>query len=980
VGALRIRYSTEFPYNFTLLCQRPSSKETFVLRFRRFVLCPAFALPTVMLGLLSIASAQKPRAITTPVQAFGHEIGADYQLVDYTQETTYLQTLAKESDRMKLVDIGMTAEGRHQYMAIISSPENMAKLDHYRQISEKLAHAKGLTDTEAQALSEEGRSIVWIDGGLHASETVGAQQLIETIYELNSKTDPETMRFLHDDIMLCTFANPDGMELVSDWYMRNPVAEKRSLQGVPRLWQKYIGHDDNRDFYSSNMPESTNINRILFREWYPEIVYNHHQAGPAGTVIFMPPFRDPNSYHYDPLIPLGIEAVGTAMHQRLVEENKPGSISRTGASYSTWFNGGLRTISYFHNEIGLLTEIIGDPTPMQLPLVPSHQLPSNDLTFPVPPQTWHFAQSIAYEQTNNRAVMDYASRERQHLLYNTYLMAKHSVDAGSKDSWTITPKRIDALEAAAAEKAGTSPDALRRAARGTLSPDAPNGGVTGGEVPSELYDTVLHDPAKRDPRGYIVPSDQPDFPTATKFINTLMKSGVEIHQATAAFEVAGKHYPAGSYIVMTAQAFRPEILDMFEPQDHPNDFPYPGGPPNRPYDTTGWTLAFQMGVHFDRELEPFTGPFEIIKTDLAKPIPGTLGGVTGTPAGYLVSHEYNDAYTLTNRLLKAGQPVYWLKDTTTVEGREMAPGALWLPYSADTAKLLETATKTLGINAFGVSQAPSGAVLQLHPVRVGLVDQYGGSMPSGWIRWLFEQFEFPFTVVYPQTLDAGDLHARYDVLVFADGSIRQPARGGGGGGRGFGQMSPESIPAEFRPWLGSITANKTMPQLEAFVNDGGTLLAIGTSTSIASAMKLPLEEAPTEMSKGVETLVPPERFYIPGSLLKAQVNPANPIAYGVPATVDVDFDHSPSFHLGPDAAQKGIKTVAWYGNGTLLDSGWAWGEQYIHNTTAIAEAAVGKGKVVLYGPEVTFRGQPHSTFKFLFNGVLYGPSTEGTLK
>jgi hypothetical protein len=461
-----------------------------------------------------------------------------------------------------------------------------------------------------------------------------------------------------------------------------------------------------------------------------------------------------------------------------------------------------------------------------------------------------------------------------------------------------------------------------------------------------------------------------------------MKTGVEVEQASAPFDVAGKHYPAGSYIVLAAQAFRPQVLDMFEPQDHPNDFPYPGGPPNRPYDTTGWTLAYQMGVQFDRVTEAFTGPFAVIKTDLAVPLPGSIAGVTGRPAGYLVDHEYNDSYTLTNRLLKAGQPVFWLKAATTAAGKTMPPGALWLPYSADTAKLLGDATKTLGISAVAVASAPTGAAIQLHPVRVGLVDQYGGSMPSGWIRWLFEKFEFPFTVIYPQTLDAGDLHAKFDVLVFADGSIRAPSTGGRGGGGGYGMraMKPEDIPAEFRPWLGSITAAKTIPQLQAFASDGGTLLTIGSSTSIAGYLKLALQNAPMEMVKGELTPVPPDRFYIPGSLIKAHADPADPIAYGVPANITVDFDSSPSFTLGPDAEMKGLHTIAWYDDDNLLASGWAWGSKYINHTTAIAEANVGKGKVVLYGPEVTFRGQPHSTFKFLFNGILDGPATETTLK
>jgi hypothetical protein len=914
-------------------------------------------------------TAEPPRKITTPKQALGFNIGDDYYLANYTQLTAYWQTLAKESDRMKLVDIGPTAENRRQYMAIISSPENLAKLDHYKEISAKLARAENLTDAEAHALSEEGRAIVWIDGGLHASETVGAQQLVETVYQLNALTDPETLRFLHDDIVLCVLDNPDGMDLVSNWYMREPIPEKRVTEGpaggTPRLWHHYIGHDDNRDFYMNNMPESTNISRILFRDWYPQIMYNHHQTGPLGTVIFMPPFRDPFNYHYDPLIPLKIEAVGTAMHERLVEENKPGSGMRSTANYSTWYNGGLRTVTYFHNMTGILTEIIGSPTPMQLALVPARQLPSNDLPFPVAPQLWHNRQSIEYEQTNNRAILDYASREREHLLYDTYRMAKNSIQRGNEDSWTVTPKRIEALEAEAAK---------------TKSDERPAGPSfdNARTAPANLYKKVLHDPSQRDPRGYILSADQPDFPTATKFVNALMKSGVEIQQATSDFDVAGKHYPKNSYVILCAQAYRPHILDMFEPQDHPNDFAYPGGPPNRPYDATGWTLAFQMGVQFDRELEPFTGPFTKITTDLAKPIPGTITG-PAKPAGYLVSHAYNDAYTLTNRLLKANQPVYWLTAKTALDNKELAPGALWLPYSAETQKLLETATQQLGINAYAVAKKPTGEAIQLHAEKIALYDQYGGLMPSGWIRWLLEQFEFPFTVIYPQTLDAGDLHQKFDDILLSDGAISAP-REGQQEGRVGRQPKPEQIPAEFRPWLGTITPDKTIPQLQKFVADGGTLLAIGSSTAISRYFDLPLENALTEIVKGKEQPVSPERFYIPGSLMRTQVDTTNPVAYGMPVKVDVFFDHSPAFHATPDANLRGVQTIAWYAEGNLLDSGWAWGQQYLNNSIAVAQATMGKGKVLLYGPEIAFRGQPHATFKFLFNGLLYGPSTPTLLK
>ncbi|SNT36177.1 Zinc carboxypeptidase [Granulicella rosea] len=910
-----------------------------------------------------VASAQT-RTITTPKESIGFNMGDDYMMANYTQAEAYVKKLATESDRMKLVDMGLTAEGRHQWMAIISSPENLAKLDHYKEIAKKLSHAEGLTDAEAHALAEEGRAIVWIDGGLHASETVGSQQLVETIYELNSLTDPETLRFLKDDIALCVFANPDGMELVANWYMREPDPKKRVMdgpgQGTPRLWQKYVGHDNNRDFYMNNQNESINMSRALFREYYPQIMYNHHQTGPAGTVIFMPPFRDPFNFHYDPLIPLKIEAVGTAMHERLVEEGKPGSGMRSTAPYSTWYNGGLRTVTYFHNMTGILTEIIGSPTPSPLPLIAARQLPTGDEPFPVAPQMWHYKQSIDYEQTNNRAILDYASREREHLLYDTYLMGKNSIQRGSEDSWTITPKRIDALEEAAA-----------KAAEGKETRGARAAGL-----PAELYKTVLHDPEHRDPRGYVLPSDQPDFPTAVKFVNALMKSGVTIERATAAFEAEGKHYPAGSLFISCAQAYRPQILDMMEPQDHPNDFAYPGAPPTKPYDATGWTLAYQMGVTFDRMYTTVKGPFEPIATDLAAPPAGTVSGGKKV-AGYVVSHEFNDAYTLTNRLLKAKLPVYWLKQPLKVDGQSLAAGALWVPYSATAQGLIESAAKELGVTAHGVAAVPAGEALLLHPERIGLYDQYGGSMPSGWTRWLLEQFEFPFTVVYPQTLDAGDLHVKFDDLIFADGTFPNLAADAP---RMGAQPKPEAIPAEFRPWLGRITAEKTVPQIAKFVADGGTVLAIGSSTRIYKALHLPVRDGLTEVVKGKEQPVPSEKFYIPGSLLQVQLDNTQPVAYGMPSSVDVFYDNSPSFKALPDAAAHGLQTVAWYGQGNLLDSGWAWGQAYLNDTIAVAQANAGKGKVMLFGPEIAFRGQPHATFKFLFNGILYGAATPATLR
>src|SRR3954453_2205863 len=431
--------------------------------------------------------AQPAPKITTPKEALGFNLGDDYQVANYTQLEAHWKKMASESPRMKLESIGKTEEGREQYMAIISSPENIRNLAKYKEISRKLALAAGVTEQQARALAKEGKAIVWIDGGLHASETVGSQQLMEWVYQMVSRNDEETLRFLNDTILLNVQANPDGQELVANWYMREKDPLKRSMNGLPRLYAKYVGHDDNRDFYMSNMKESTNMNRQLFIEWFPQIMYNHHQTGPAGAVVFIPPFRDPFNYNFDPLVPLGIEMVGTAMHSRLVAEGKGGSAMRTGANYSTWWNGGLRTVTYFHNMIGILTEIIGSPTPMQIPLVPDKQLPQGDWPMPIVPQTWHYRQSIDYEMTNNRAMTDLASRYKEVFLFNIWRMGMNSIERGNRDSWTVTPKRITALEAAASAAPLTTPTgAGGRGGRGGRGGAAAAGGdapAAGGDIP-----------------------------------------------------------------------------------------------------------------------------------------------------------------------------------------------------------------------------------------------------------------------------------------------------------------------------------------------------------------------------------------------------------------------------------------------------------------------------------------------------------------
>lgn len=894
------------------------------------------------------------QTVPTPKEHFGFNIGDDYHLATYTQAEAYYLKVAKASNRVKVVDIGLTEEGRHQYVLILSSPENLKKLDRYKEISQKLARAEGLTPDAARQLSLEGKPVIWIDGGLHATETVGAHQLIETYYQLASRTDKETLQILDNVIILLSQVNPDGQELVSSWYMQEKDEKKRNMK-IPRLYEKYVGHDNNRDFYMNNMKESINISRQQYIEWMPQIIYNHHQTGPDGSVLAGPPYRDPFNHVYDPMVITGLDGVAAAMINRLNVEDKPGYTRLSGSNYSTWWNGGLRTTPYFHNMIGILTEIIGGPTPSKVPLVPERLIPDNATPNPVTPQDWKFRQSIDYSVSLNYAILDYARRSGDELLYNIYKMGKNAIDRGNMDHWTLLPKYSASVTSAyEADKKLPKKDtaAIKRDSLVAARSEEPSG------MPVKFYDAVYKDPALRDPRGYIISKNQADFPTAVKFLNALIKSGIQVHIATGDFTVEGKKYPAGSYIVKTSQAFRPHVLDMFEPQDHPNDFAYPGGPPLRPYDVAGWTLAYQMGVQFDRILNGFDGPFKALPYgELQKPQPEKL--VTAK-AGYILSSQTNDAFSAVNNLLKAGVAVFRMKTGTA----DFAAGSFFVPVKGKG--VLEKAVTEYGVKVSAVAAKPAGLV-ELTPSRIALFDQYGGSMPSGWVRWLLEQNSFAFNVIYPKEIDSVDLKTKYDVILFMGGGIPPVNIKTADLARRSRDPKANEVPAEFRPWLGSITAEKSIPALKKFMEAGGSVVAVGSSTQLAYHLGLPVHNALTEMSKGEQKPLTGDKYYIPGSILRVSVDTTKQANWGMNGVADMVFSSSPVFKLDPDAGLKGVSPLAWISGKKSLRSGWAWGISYLDGGVVAFEAKIGKGKLYAFGPEIIFRAQSHGTFKLLFN-------------
>jgi hypothetical protein len=893
--------------------------------------------------LLSLtASDAQIRPIPSPKEYFGFNIGDDYRLVNYNQTEAYFKQIAAGSDRVKLVNMGLTEEGRNQYMMIISSPANIAGLDHYKEISARLAHAEDLTDEQAKTLAEEGKAVIWIDGGIHADESETAQQLIETVWQLASRSDPETMKILDNVIVLCAHANPDGQELVANWYMRDSIPEKRKLGGRPRLYIKYAGHDDNRDYFAFNLRETRNVARQLFIDWLPLIVYNHHQAVSGEAVVSGPPYTDPFNYVIDPLVITGIDALGTAMATRLDREDKPGYVHSTNASgFSTWYNGSLRTSTYFHNAIGLLTEIKGNPSPEEIPFQAEEMVPSLANANPVRPGKMHFREFIDYSLSLNYAVLSYGSNNREALLYNRYKMSRNSIERGQRDYWSLAPKKAAAIA-----------DVLRAIQR---LPDSVK--KSKGDLERDAYDSVMKDPALRDPRGYILSAGQPDFPNTICFVNTLILSGIKVQKATAAFTVAGKKYPAGSYIVKTDQAFRPEILDMFEPQDYPNRLQYPGGPPIAPYDLAGWTLAFQMGVRFDRILDAFDGPFSVIPYGEVETHAGAVVKTGKKVAGYLLNAAVNNAYAGVNDLLAAGIEVDRIGDS--VRGMRVSKGSFYIPASGRAAAALEKIRAGLGVDVIEMSRKLAG--LKLRSLRIGVIDGYGGSTTAGWCEYVLDSFHFSYTILPMRIVDSGHLRSRFDVIICADEAQ-------------YTGRAPEGVPKEYKWMVGAYSDAKSLPALKEFVQGGGSLLVTVGATDFVYKLGVPVRNALVEIVNNKEQPIALDQCFIPGSVLQLHVNTAEPAAWGMDSLADLSFNSDRVFRIMPGAGNK-VRPILYFGEGNPLRSGWVLGDRYLQDGVSAFVAEVGKGRVYAFGSDITFRGQTAGVYKLLFN-ELYGSGGE----
>ncbi|HTH26646.1 MAG TPA: hypothetical protein VL919_16110, partial [Vicinamibacterales bacterium] len=445
--------------------------------------------------------------------------------------------------------------------------------------------------------------------------------------------------------------------------------------------------------------ETQAVAKQLYKVWFPQIVYNHHQSGPFPSRIWGPPMKDPVNPNLDPLVVSTINQIGEAMRKRFDEEEKPGYSSHM--LYDIWWNGSMRGGPDYHNMAGFLTETslyrLATPHCYAAEEIPETfgerhknlpaKIPSVNYTNPWLGGCWPFRKPVEYMLTASRAVLDLAAKTKEDYLYNIWRMGTRQILRGER--------------------------------------------------------------AEGGPFAYVIdPSAQHDQSRMVEFLRTFRIANIEVRQADAPFSAGGKSYPAGTY-VLGPSSFRPYVVDLIDEKKFPERRLYPGGPPDPPYDMTGYELSYQMGIKIDRVKEPFTLPARFIDE-----VPLPTGGVTGTATtAFALSPASNWGVRAINRLLKSGARVSWAPDN-----RLIVQGA-----SRDDVNKMGV---ELGVLFTGLDAVPSGAK-PIRAPRVGLYRSYRANMDEGWTRWMLEQYEFPYKTLWNADLRTGDL-SQFDVLLFAD--------------------------------------------------------------------------------------------------------------------------------------------------------------------------------------------------------------------
>jgi hypothetical protein len=821
-------------------------------------------------GIVPILSAQ----VTGPEQFLGFKVGADKKLADMVQIVAYFKMLDEQSERVSIQEVGKTTEGNPFIVAFITSEENHRNLEKYRRYQQMLADPRKISEEEATKMIADGKAVVMVNCSIHASEIGASQMSMELAYDLATKNDHLTEEILNNVILLLMpMHNPDGIQMVVDWYNKNVGTDYEGGQ-MPWLYHKYVGHDNNRDWYMFTQVESR-LTLEVHNAWHPQVIVDMHQMGSRGARLFVPPYVDPYEPNIDPILRQEVAMMGTFIATELTAQGKGGVAHSIG--FDAWTPA--RAYHHYHGGIRILTEAasVRIATPITLR---EEDLPSSarqeSVSMPLPWKggEWRLRDIVDYDYSAVMAALTNAARLRSNWLRNFYRIHKKAVNR-------------------------TEP-----------------------------------------PYAFIVPEDQRDLSTAVKMLNVLKLGDVEIHRASDSFMAGGYTYPPGSFIIYMAQPYGGFAKALLEKQVYPEIRETPGGPLKTPYDVVGHTLPLLMGVDVIQADEPFQAN-AVLMDRIEKP-KGKVE-VADSAFGYAWGHATNDDLVALNRLASDGYAIFWSAKEFAANGKKYPAGTMIVKNEEGLSDDLEAIVQDLWVHFDGLWAEPKVETLSLKKPRVGLYKSWTASMDEGWTRWVLEQYEVPHRSLFDEEIRVGRLNDSLDVIIIPDLGEAAIIKG----------LPESAVPPEYAGGIGEVG----LKNLISFVKNGGTLITLNGGADFA------IKHFHLGVENGVRGLNRRE-FFIPGSLLKALNDSSHPIAYGYERDSALFFRRSPAF-----VAHEGRSVVKYPAE--ILLSGWSTGDDHLIDKAAIVDVPYEKGKVILIGFPVVYRGQSHGTFRYLFNAIYY---------
>lgn len=776
------------------------------------------------------------KSILTPSEHLGFEVGEDRKLAGWAEIMDYFKTLDEHSERVKVVEIGRSTKDNPFLMAIVSSPDNLAKLGEYRDIQSRLADARTIADEdEAERLTARGRAVVAITCSIHATEVGATQMSMLLAHELATGQGDDVRAILDNVILLLVpCANPDGLIDVKQWY-ESTLGE--SYEGVmpPFLYQKYTGHDNNRDWFMFTQQETRLVVEHCFNAWRPHVVLDMHQTRSHGVRMMVPPFVDPMGPNVDAILNAESAMLGAAMAADLTARGKAGvSMNVVYDAYSP-----NRSYQQYHGGVRMLTEAAGAriATPVK---VPERDLQSDrgetpkEVTWkhPLPWKggTWRLRDIVEYDLVAAMSCLSHSARLRKTLTRNFYQVGVNAIERG-----------------------GT-------------------------------------------PYAFVIPTQQHDHSAAAEMLDALRTGLVEVHEATEAFRADGQPFEAGSRVILSGQPYWGYAKTLLEQQKYPQQSTHTGGPPKSPYDVTAHCLPIQMGVNTYAIRGRFAAKLRLLEESQAS-MTAQASGVRCQVSGdrlqgaWVIPAESNASARLVNRLLASGLSVSRLKEPIAVEGKSYARGAFVVEDAAALDGAVRQARHERKDNsAYAAYDQPDIAGLMspiegvsddlgrfaMRKPRIGLYKSYIASTEEGWTRYVLDEYGFQYESLVNEDVHEGGLTERFDAIVLPHQQVWHIRRG-----------HRESY---YNPRYSGGLGDKGAENLREFVEAGGTLITWDGSARYAIRyLDLPVRNVLADFERS--------DFYCPGSLLAVLLDTGHPIAYGMPNLAAVMFYDSPAFDI-----------------------------------------------------------------------------------